>query len=108
MSRITPPLGYFNWTTYIEDQVAGITDPVARRQAKKDIKLDIIASVERYANGDTTSPSYRVGHIYETPGTVAPTQNRPWVTESTDSLAQLLTEDGAFILTEDNNELTAE
>ena len=108
MARVAPPTSYVNWNTFIKENTDSIVDPVARKQAKKDIKLGIIASAERYANGDTTNPSYREGHVYETPGTFAPTQGRPWLTEATDHLAELLTEDGAFLLTEDNNELTAE
>ena len=109
MARIAPPLGYYNWTTYIEDQVVGITDPAIRRQIKKDIKLGFIASEERYAGGDTTSPSWRVYNDYETPGTVAPAIGRPWLTDATDHLDQFQTEDGVdTIATEDSNEITAE
>jgi hypothetical protein len=108
MARVTPPVPYVSWNAYIKDNTDYITDPVARKLAKRNIKLDLIASVERYANDDPTSPSYREYNIYEHPGTVSPTPHRPWQSEATDSLAQLLLESGEYLGTEDLRELTAE
>lgn len=108
MARVTPPVPYVNWNAYIKDHTDYITDPVARKLAKRNIKLELIASTDRYAGGDTTSPSYRLYHIYETPGTFSPAPHRPWQSEATDSGFQLLAESGEFLITEDGKEITAE
>jgi hypothetical protein len=111
MSRITPPSGYLNWNTYIEDQADASSDQsiAARRLIKRDIKLGMIASQERYAGGDSSSNSWRDYNDYESPGTVAPAVGRPWLTDATDHLSQFQTETGGnTIATEDNNEITAE
>ena len=108
MSRVTPPTPYTSWNVYIKDKTDSIVDPVERKLAKRNIKLDLIASVERYANDDVTSPSYREYNIYEHPGTVSPAPHRPWQSEATDSLAQLLLESGEYLGTEDRREITAE
>lgn len=80
MSRIAVPDGYTNWNTYTEAMLAGIADIDARRAVKRDIKLGMVAAVERYASGDTQSPSYREYHIYE------PTSSKhPWKSPTTDS-----------------------
>ena len=78
MARVTPPSGYATWNAYIEHSVNGITDINQRRMIKRDIKLGMIAHVERYANGVTTSNSYRSHNVYNTPGTVSPTLSHPW------------------------------
>lgn len=113
MSRVPIPHEYAvaNWNQYIEEQADINPDQSisARRLVKRNIKLSQIASVERYANGDTTSPSWRVYNDYESPGTVSPAIGHPWLTDATDHLAQFQTEDGLnTIATEDNNEITAE
>jgi hypothetical protein len=111
MSRIAPPSGYVNWNQYIEAQANASVDQsiAARRLIKRNIKLGMIASQERYANGNSNSPSWRVYNDYEPPGTVSPAIGHPWLTDATDHLAQFQTEDGLnTIATEDNNEITAE
>lgn len=73
MSRINPPVGYSNWNSYIESMADASPDQsiAARRKVKRDIKLGMIAAVERTAN--------RVNHTYVSPGTVAPIPHHPWV-----------------------------
>lgn len=78
MARVAPPLGYTSWNVYIEDQVAGIVDIDERRLVKRDIKLGMVAQVERQAGGDVTSPSYRANNVYSTPGTKSPVIGHPW------------------------------
>lgn len=80
MARITPPVGYTSWNVYIEDQADAAPDQslAGRRLVKRDIKLDMIAEVERQAGGDTNSPSYREYNIYTSPGTVSPDEGHPW------------------------------
>lgn len=111
MSRIAPPSGYLSWNTYSNDQADASLDQsiTARRLIKRNIKLNQIASEERYAGGDTTSPSWRVYNDYETPGTVSPATGRPWLTDATDALAQFQMEGSTdTIATENNKEITAE
>jgi Ni/Co efflux regulator RcnB len=111
MSRIAPPSGYITWNQYIEAQANASPDQsiVARRLIKRNIKLSMIASEERYASGDTTSPSWRVYNDYESPGTMSPAIGHPWLTDATDHLSQFQSEDGVYtIATEDSNEITAE
>lgn len=81
MARITPPLGYDSWNVYIEDQADASLDQslAARRLVKRDIKLDLVAEVERQAGGNTSSPSYRVYNTYISPGTVSPDVAHPWI-----------------------------
>ena len=82
MARLPVPSGYTSWNQYIEAMADASPDQSieARRLIKRDIKLGMIASVERTAGGDTTSPSYRVNHIYESPGTKSPVLGHPWTT----------------------------
>lgn len=72
MSRITPPIGYNNWNSYIEAMANASPDQsiAARRVVKRNIKLGMIASVERSAN--------RIHYTYVAPGTTAPAPHRPW------------------------------
>jgi hypothetical protein len=72
MTRIAPPLGYTSWNQYIEDQADASPDQSidARRLIKRNIKLGMIAPVERAAN--------RPNHTYNSPGTVAPAPHHPW------------------------------
>ena len=66
MSRITVPSGYTSWNAYIQAMVdATPVDIDARRALKRDIKLGMIAAIERSAGGDTSSPSYRIYHTYD-------------------------------------------
>ena len=113
MARVPVPYEYGvdTWNEYIEQQANASPDQSieARRLIKRNIKLGQIASVERYAGGDTTSPSWREYNDYETPGTVSPAVGHPWLTNSSDSLAQFQMEGSTdTIATEDNNEITAE
>ena len=80
MARIDPPKGYLNWNSYIEAQADLSPDQSieARRLIKRDIKLGMIASVERLANGDTTSSRYRPYNRYISPGTTSPEPGHPW------------------------------
>lgn len=80
MARITPPVGYTSWNVYIQDQADASPDQSlsALRLLKRDIKLDMIAEVERQAGGDTNSPSYRKYNVYTSPGTVSPDEGHPW------------------------------
>ena len=79
MSRVTPPAGK-TWNQYIEEQADGSPDQSldARRNAKRNIKLNSIAKVERQAGGDTSSPSYREYNKYSAPGTSSPDEGHPW------------------------------
>jgi hypothetical protein len=80
-----------------------------RRLTKRNIKLEEIAAVERFANGVTTNPRYRPYHLYETPGTFSPATAHPWLTELTDSLGEILLENGIDTLSTENlYEITAE
>ena len=97
MSRITPPSPYVSWNTYIKDQVAGITDPDARRLIKRNIKLELIASPERHAGNDTEDPRYREYNMYISPGTVSPTVGRPFVLSSPYSEHNIVAEQDATI-----------
>ena len=80
MARINPPKGYLNWNSYIEAQADLSPDQSieVRRLVKRDIKLSMIASVERSAGGDKTNPSYRPYNIYVSPGTTSPETGHPW------------------------------
>jgi len=80
MARVAPPMGYDSWNVYIEDQANASPDQslAARRLVKRDIKLDMIAEVERQAGGDTNSPSYRIYNVYTSPGTASPNEGHPW------------------------------
>jgi hypothetical protein len=110
MSRIAPPSPYVSWNTFIEDQVAGITDPDERRLIKRNIKLELIASPERHAGNDTTDPRYREYNMYISPGTVSPTMNRPWTISSPYSEHNIVTEqdDTIDLITEAGETLVAE
>lgn len=110
MSRITPPSPYVSWNVYIKDQTDDIVDPVARKQAKRDIKLSMIASVERHANNDPEDHRYREYNMYISPGTVSPTVGRPFVLSSPYSEHYIVTEEdaGVSITTEDGLILVAE
>ena len=110
MARIAPPAPYTTWNTYIKAMVNLAPDQTiaGRRLVKRNIKLEEIAAVERYANGNSASLSYRPYHIYETPGTFSPATAHPWLTEVTDHIAEILLETGEYLGTEDNNELSAE
>ena len=72
MSRINPPVGYNNWNSYIEAMADASPDQSidARRKIKRDIKLGMIAAVERFTN--------RTYHTYNSPGTASPTLHHPW------------------------------
>jgi len=72
MSRINPPAGYANWNTYIEAMADASSDQsiTNRRKIKRDIKLGMIAAIERSTN--------RINHTYNSPGTVAPAPHHPW------------------------------
>jgi hypothetical protein len=60
------PNGYTSWNDYIKKTAdATPVDIDARRALKRAIKLGQIASVERFAGGVITSPSYRVRHVYD-------------------------------------------
>jgi hypothetical protein len=78
--RIPPPIGYDTWNAYIEAQADLSPDQSleGRRLVKRDIKLGMIAQVERQAGGDTSSPSYRPYNVYTSPGTLSPTDGHPW------------------------------
>jgi hypothetical protein len=80
MARVTTPLGYDSWNVYIEDQADASLDQSlgARRLVKRDIKLDMIAEVERQAGGNTSLPSYRIYNVYTSPGTASPNEGHPW------------------------------
>lgn len=80
MARINPPEGYSNWNSYIEEQADLSPDQSieARRLIKRDIKLGMIASVERSADGDETNPRFRPYNQYISPGTVSPSVGHPW------------------------------
>jgi len=68
----------------------------------------LIASDERYANGNTSSSSYRQYHIYETPGTVSPAVGHPWLLNTTFTGSILLTESGNSLTDESGNILIME
>ena len=80
MARIDPPEGYLNWNSYIETQADLSPDQSieARRLIKRDIKLGMIAGVERSADGDETNPRFRLYNRYISPGTVSPSVGHPW------------------------------
>jgi hypothetical protein len=82
MARVPVPSGYTSWNQYIEAMADASSDQSieARRLIKRDIKLGMIASAERFANGDITSPSYRAFNVYESPGTISPADGHPWLT----------------------------
>lgn len=111
MARIAPPFGYDSWNVYIEAMADASIDQstAARRLIKRDIKLGMIASQERFASGNTASPSYRPYHVYETPGTFSPAIGHPWLTEVIDHLAEVLLENGVdWLGTEDGNQIITE
>jgi hypothetical protein len=106
MARVPVPSGYTSWNQYIEAMADASPDQSieARRLIKRNIKLGMIASVERFAGGDTTSPSYRVNHIYD-----PLTSGHPWSSVTSDSGFQILLENGIDqLVAENNNELTTE
>lgn len=72
MSRINPPAGYANWNSYIEAMADASPDQsiTNRRKIKRDIKLGMIAAVERSAN--------RINHTYVSPGTNCLLPHHPW------------------------------
>jgi hypothetical protein len=82
MARVTPPNGYTSWNTYIEDQANLSVDQSieARRLVKRDIKLGMIAAIDRQAGGDITANNYRVYNKYISPGTMSPSIGHPWTT----------------------------
>lgn len=110
MARITPPSGYISWNVYIEDQVIGITDIEARRLIKRDIKLGLIAQVERQAGENFNSPSYRLYNVYDSPGTFSPVNVHPWKMDTnidptvhaiaTEMMDELTTENSIILITE--------
>jgi len=95
MARIACPNGYTSWNNYIESQVSGISDINVRRLAKRDIKLSMIAQVERQTVGN----SYRDYNIYETPGTNSPNDGHPW------ELSIMLTDESGNIITDENGNI---
>lgn len=79
MSQIPPPMGYDSWNVYIEEQANLSPDQSieARRLVKRDIKLGMIAQVERQQVGTN---SYRPYNVYVSPGTTSPDEGHPWTT----------------------------
>jgi hypothetical protein len=75
MARVTPPAGE-TWNSYIRAAMdAALPQTLAnRRLVAKNIRLGEIAAVERAM----PPPSLRTWRIYVSPGTVAPTEHRPW------------------------------
>jgi hypothetical protein len=105
MSRISPPLGFTSWNKYIERSADISADQSieGRRLIKRNIKLGLIASVERYANGDITNFSYRPYNNYVSPGTTSLATGHPWLLRNTVPSSILLLEDGSRLLLENGD-----
>lgn len=104
MARITPPMGYDNWDTYINEQADLSPDQSieARRLIKRDIKLGMIAQIER----QLSEPSYRQYNQYSSPGIYAPYEGRPFTIDPLYTTeVELALEDGSVLSTEDGDEL---
>lgn len=80
MARINPPPGYSSWNVYIEEQANLSPDQSieARRLIKRDIKLGMIAAIDRQAGGDLSTIRYRPYCYYISPGTFSPAIGHPW------------------------------
>lgn len=107
MARIDPPVGYSSWNVYIEEQADLSPDQSieSRRLIKRDIKLGMIAEIERQANGNELSPSYRPYNVYISPGTSSPTLGHPWLISSPILQDRLLQEDRSLLLQEDRSKI---
>lgn len=107
MARITPPEGYLNWNSYIEAQADLSPDQSieARRLIKRDIKLGMIASLERSAGGDITSSRYRLYNQYVSPGTVSPELSHPWIIGGALPVSELILENGSYLVQENGEGL---
>ena len=105
MSRISHPIGYLSWNDYINAQADASPDQSieARRLIKRDIKLGIIAAVERDPDVNPNSVSWRTYSQYSSPGTVSPVEGHPWLPKISqlsleDENGQLGSEDGDILL----------
>lgn len=76
MARVPVPNGYTSWNAYIEAQADASPDQSieARRLIKRNIKLGLIAQVDRQTAGNT----YRIYNVYTSLGTVSPMIAHPW------------------------------
>lgn len=103
MARVSPPTGYTSWNQYIEEQANLSADQSiqARRQVKRDIKLGLIAQVDRQSAGIR----YRDYNIYTSPGTVSPTIAHPW-TASIPGSGNFVLNDGSNLITTTGDILT--
>lgn len=109
MARVQPPPNT-TWNNYIESQANASADQSieARRLIKKNIKLGMIASIERQAGGNTASPSYRPYNKYVPPGTVSPAIGRPFLLSDVVMRGEILLENGNTLATEEPRGLETE
>lgn len=106
MARIDPPPGYTSWNVYIEDQADLSPDQSieARRLVKRNIKLGMIASLERQASEVFTSPSFRQYNRYTSPGTKSPSTGHPWTLDPAFEIPNnILLEDGSTLIQENGS-----
>lgn len=105
MARIDPPMGYSNWNDYIETQADLSIDQSieVRRLIKRNIKLGLIASKDRQADGDTSAVRFRPYNIYISPGTFSPDPGHPWLLSDSADLSELLLENGDYLIQENNS-----
>ena len=103
MARLDPPPGYTSWNVYIEEQADLLPDQSieARRLIKRDIKLGMIAAIDRQAGEDFTLARFRPYNRYLSPGTVSPDTGHPWLLDPAyDIDEQMLLETGGLLLQE--------
>ena len=96
MARVPVPNGYASWNEYIEAQAdASIDQSIeARRLVKRNIKLGLIAQVDRQTAGN----AYRDYNVYSSPGTVSPATGHPW-TLTAPAGQQITLTDGSTLVT---------
>lgn len=71
------------------------------KSSRKDLKL-ALASAKRQQTGTN---GYRQYNVYESPGTTAPEEGRPWLLVASGPASLLLTEDELELMTEDGKNL---
>jgi hypothetical protein len=71
------------------------------KSERRDLKLAIAAAKRQLAG----TIGYRQYNVYESPGTVAPEEGRPWLLYPSGPASLILLEDGSELMTEDNKNL---
>lgn len=86
----------------ISTEVSGDGSNTAATKLKRRNDKLALAQAKRQAVG---TPGYRQYNVYETPGTVAPAEGRPWLFYPSTTPMNLLSENGDYLITEDGDNL---